>query len=159
MEQAINLSFVQICRGTDVRRSVTEALDLCRSAGFQRLDYLGDVEAPDYLERAKRDREAMDVRGMKVVQSHCPFFRYKENGLEKFREFAPRAVDTAAILGADFLVIHADEYRSSGAFDPEESLRQTREYLKPVVERCVQKGIRPAIENLFEDRAMFFRPG
>lgn len=152
MEQAINLSFVQICRGTDVRRSVTEALDLCRDAGFMRLDYLGDVTAPDYLERAKRDREAMDARGMKVVQSHCPFFRYKENGLEKYREFAPRAVDAAAVLGADFLVIHADEYRSGGAFDAEESLRQTREYLKPVVERCVQKGIRPAIENLFEDR-------
>ena len=152
MEQAINLGFVQCRYGTEEKRSVSEALDLCREAGFRHLDYLVDVAKPDYLEQARRDREAVDARGMKVIQSHCPFFRYGENGVEKFKEFAPRAVDAAAILGAEFLVIHADEYRSGGEFDAAETLRQTQEYLKPVIERCVQKGVRPAIENLFEDK-------
>ena len=152
MEQAINLGFVQCRYGTEEKRSVSEALDLCKEAGFMRLDYLVDVAKPDYLEQARRDREAVDARGMKVTQSHCPFFRYGENGVEKFKEFAPRAVEAAAILGAEFLVIHADEYRSGGEFDAAETLRQTQEYLKPVIERCVQKGVRPAIENLFEDK-------
>lgn len=152
MEQAINLEFVQIRRGTEEKRSVTEALDLCREAGFMRLDFLTDVQTPDYLEQAKKAREVIDARGMKVIQSHCPFFRYGENGLAKFKEFAPKAVEAAAILGAEFLVLHADEYRSGGAFDAAESLRQTREYLNPVIDLCVAKGVRPAIENLFEDQ-------
>ncbi len=152
MEQEINLGFVQIRRGTDVKRSMEEALDLCREAGFMRLDYLTDVQKPDYLEQAKRDRELIEARGMRVSQGHCPFFRYGENGLEKFREFAPKAVEAAAVLGAEFLVIHADEYRSGGEFDAAESLRQTREYLAPVIDLCVKKGVRPAIENLFEDK-------
>lgn len=152
MELSINLDFVQLRYGTDAKRSVEEALDLCREAGFMRLDYLVNVLTPDYLEQAKLAREALDARGMRVVQSHCPFFRYGENGLEKFKEFAPRAVEASAVLGADYLVIHADEYRSGGEFDAAESLRQTREYLAPVVDLCVQKGVRPAIENLFEDK-------
>lgn len=152
MELGINLGFVQLRRGTDEKRSAEEALDLCKEAGFMKLDFLGDVSKPDHLETAKRHREAVDARGMRVIQSHCPFFRYGENGLEKFREYAPRAVENAAVLGADFLVFHADEYRSGGAFDAAESLRQTREYLKPVIDLCVQKGVRPAIENLFEDK-------
>ena len=92
MEQAINLEFVQIRRGTEKKRSVTEALDLCREAGFMRLDFLTDVQMPDYLEQAKKAREVIDARGMKVIQSHCPFFRYGENGLAKFKEFAPKAM-------------------------------------------------------------------
>ena len=152
MELSINLDFVQLRHGTDAKRSVEEALDLCREAGFMRLDYLVNVLNPDYLEQAKLAREALDARGMRVIQSHCPFFRYGENGLAKFKEFAPRAVEAAAVLGADYLVIHADEYRSGGEFDAAESLRQTREYLAPVVDLCVQKGVRPAIENLFEDK-------
>ena len=152
MELSINLDFVQLRHGTDAKRSVEDALDLCREAGFMRLDYLVNVQTPDYLEQAKLVREAIDARGMRVIQSHCPFFRYGENGLEKFREFAPKAVEAAAELGAGFLVIHADEYRSGGEFDAAESLRQTREYLAPVIDLCVQKGVRPAIENLFEDK-------
>ena len=152
MELAINLDFVQLRQGTDAKRSVEESLDLCREAGFMRLDYLVNIQTPDYLEQAKRAREAIDARGMKVIQSHCPFFRYGENGLAKFREFAPRAVEAAAVLGADFLVIHADEYRSGGEFNAAESLRQTRDFLAPVIDLCVQKGVRPAIENLFEDK-------
>ena len=78
MELAINLGFVQLRHGTDVKRSVEGALDLCKEAGFMRLDHLVDVQSPDYLERAKRDREAIEARGLKVIQSHCPFFRYGE---------------------------------------------------------------------------------
>jgi len=37
------------------------------------------------------------------------------------------------------------------AFDPEEVLAKTEEYLAPVIDLCVENGIRPAIENLFED--------
>ena len=40
MLQAINAGFVQFQRGSDTPRPLGSALDLCKAAGFLRLDYL-----------------------------------------------------------------------------------------------------------------------
>ena len=150
MRQGINLNFVRKRRnGPD--RSLREALILCRNSGFSLVDYLSAVETPDWREQAERTREEMAELGIRVHQSHCPFFRYRKKGRELFEQYAPRAVKAAEILGAKFLVIHADECRSEDSFDSGEILRETCALLAPVVELCVKAGIRPAIENLFED--------
>ena len=150
MRQGINLGFVLKKRNAP-DRSPGEAVALCRDAGFSIVDYLTPVVEEDWREQAEAARELMDSCGVEVHQAHCPFFRYKEGGLKLFAEYAPRAVRAASILGAEFFVIHADEYREPDSFDFERILRKTREYLAPVVDLCAQAGIRPAIENLFED--------
>lgn len=150
MHQGILLSFVQKRRNAP-DRTLSEALGLCRNAGFTELDYLTDVKCADYLQKAEKARKEIDRHGLKVHQSHCPFFRYTPGGEALFGEYAVRAVEAAAILGAEHLVIHADEYRVTDSFDEKKILSATQEYLAPVVEKCVGHGIHPAIENLFED--------
>lgn len=150
MQQGINLGFV-LKRRNASDRSLQEGLELCRNSGFFLLDYLSPVSEDRWLERAKAEREMIDRSGLAVHQSHCPFFRYRPEGLNLFTEYAPRAVRAAAVLGAQYFVIHADEYREFDSFDPQRILRKTQEYLAPVIELCAEAGIRPAIENLFED--------
>ena len=147
MEQAIYLNYIQIRRQSTQKRSLEEAVQLCKNAGFYRFDYLSDV-----LDDAERDREIFDKAGVKVIQSHCPFFRYKEDGINKFKEEAPKAVKAAAKLGAEFFVIHADEYRMNDEISFDEMMKVTREYLAPVIDLCAEYGLRPAIENLFEEK-------
>ena len=150
MRQGINLNFVRRRRNAP-DRPLREALELCRNSGFRIVDHLTPVLDADWLEQAERLRDEMDCLGMTVHQSHCPFFRYKPGGLELFAEYAPRAVKAADVLGSKILVIHADEYREADSFDFHRILDKTREYLAPVIASCAEKGIRPAIENLFED--------
>ena len=150
MQQGINLNFVRKRRNAP-DRPLREALELCRDSGFGIVDHLTPVLEPDWLEQAKRAREEMDSLGIAVHQSHCPFFRYKPGGVELFAQYASRAVKAAAVLGSEILVIHADEYRDADSFDQARMLQGTCETLAPVVAQCVEAGIRPAIENLFED--------
>jgi len=147
MEQAIYLNYIRIRRKSSEKRPLAEAVRLCKEAGFTRFDYFSDS-----LDDAKRERELFDSQAVKVIQSHCPFFRYQDNGLEKFRRTAEEAVKIAAALGAEFLVIHADEYRMNDEISRKEMLKITREYLAPVVDLCGQYGLKAAIENLFEEK-------
>ncbi len=147
MEQAIYLNYIRIRRKSSEKRQLAEAVKLCKEAGFTRFDYFSDS-----LDDAKRERELFDSQAVKVIQSHCPFFRYQDNGLEKFRRTAGEAVKIAAALGAEFLVIHADEYRMNDEISRKEMLKITREYLAPVVDLCGQYGLKTAIENLFEEK-------
>ena len=150
MEQCINLGFVMIRRNSAERRPFEEALDLCNNAGFRLFDYLSPIGNDDWLELAERHRAVLDARGMKVVHSHFPYFRYSGPGVkEKILHAAPRAVQAASILGAQFLVLHGNEYVCK-TFDPEECFRQSTEYLRPVVDLCAEYGIRPLIENMGE---------
>ena len=135
MRQGINLDFVLKKRNAP-DRSLGEAVALCRDAGFSIVDYLTPVVEEDWREQAEAARELMDSCGVEVHQAHCPFFRYKEGGLKLFAEYAPRAVRAASILGAEFFVIHADEYREPDSFDFERILRKTREYLARI---CVRR--------------------
>ncbi|MDX9978609.1 MAG: TIM barrel protein, partial [Lentisphaeria bacterium] len=150
MELGINPGYVRKQRGNPQGRPMEEALLLCRNAGFTQLDYLSEL-GDDWEQIAHRRREEIDRRGLVVHQSHCPFFRYQKDGAGRFAEVAPRAVRAAAILGAQFLVVHADEYRVTDRFDESEILTATYDYLAPVVELAKQSGIRIAVENLFED--------
>ncbi len=151
MKQGINLGYVCYRRNSEEKRDFTEALALCRNAGFTEFDYLSSVLTDDYRETAHFCREALDRAGCTVHQSHCPFFRYQENGIRQFRKFAPRAVEAASVLGAKYLVIHADEYRPAGAYEPDDVFERNYDLMAPIVELCLKYGISPAFENLFED--------
>ena len=150
MKQCINLGFVMIRRNSKEKRPFEEALELCRNSDFLLLDYLSPLESDDYLEVAQRHRAALDARGMKVVHSHFPYFRYDGPGIrEKILHFAPRAVKAAQILGAQYLVLHGNEYVCD-SFDSEVCFRESTEYLRPVIDLCAEYGIQPLIENMGE---------
>lgn len=150
MELGINPDYARKQRGNPQGRSFEAALRLCRDAGFTQLDYLSGL-GDDWETLAQQRREETDRLGLVVHQSHCPFFRYQKDGAGRFAEVAPRAVRAAAILGAQFLVVHADEYRVTDRFDEKEILNATYDYLAPIVDLAKQCGIRLAVENLFED--------
>lgn len=145
--QSIHINHLQIRRNSPELRPLDHTIKLCQQAGFDYFDYL-----PDDLENAAADREIFDSLGAKVIQSHCPFFRHKPNGLEIFKKCAPQAVKSAAVLGAEFFVIHADEYRLEPGMSFHHALKATREYLAPVIDLCGEYGLKPAIENLFEEK-------
>jgi sugar phosphate isomerase/epimerase len=151
MELGINLGYVSKQRGNPSGRPFKEALQLCRDAGFMQLDYLSPLLGDDWESLAEQRREDIEQAGLLVHQSHCPFFRYQRDGADRFAQIAPRAVRAAAILGAQFLVVHADEYRVSDRYEQSEILNATYEYLAPIVELGKKLGVRIAIENLFED--------
>lgn len=151
MKQGINPGYVQYQRKKEEKRDFSDTLALCRTCGFTELDYLSPLKDENFRDTAHLHRELLNRAGMKVHQSHCPFFRYQENGIRLFPEFAERAVEAASILGAQYLVIHADEYRPADGFNSGEVLAKNYELLAPIVELCLKRNLSPAFENLFED--------
>ncbi len=152
MQISINLGYLRHTR-SGAPRSLTEAAGLCRSAGFRSVDYLSDVRREDWKENALAEREILEKCGLTVGQTHLPYNRYAAYPDDLFPEYVRRAIDISGILGASCAVIHADEYRARGRFDPEEVLRWTCAYLEPFAEQCEARGLVLAVENLFEDVA------
>lgn len=118
------------------------------------IDYITDAYADDYIERARACREIADKTGIVITQSHCPMGRYKRD--LSFEDVIPtsiRSVEIAGILGAKFLVVHADEYRFAPGeeYNPEKVIRVMYEYVSEILEKAKPYGIKVCIENLFED--------
>jgi len=135
-------------------QEIVRYAECCKEKGFESLDYITDFKRDDWDEHAKKCRELMDVNNITVHQSHAPFNRYRKYDKDEvYREYLTRAVDIAAILGAEYLVIHADEYRPSKGEKYEfEKVRDFMyDYFAPFVDRANEKGVGVAFENLFED--------
>ncbi len=152
MKQGINIGYVQLKRNSEEKRSLQEALFLCKNAGFLDFDFLSAWNCDDYLEVARQARELFDANGCSVHQSHCPFFRYKEDGISLFKQAAPRAVEIAGILGAKYFVLHADEWPEKVfGYDCSLAAQKNYEIMAPIVELCAKHNVFPAFENLFDD--------
>ncbi len=155
MKLGINLvCFVPARQGK--YRSHEEAARLCREAGFESVDcHVNFTENSDYLNIAKDLRRQYDAAGVKVHQIHLPLFRFRKDadGVQLFRENAPRAMECADILGAQFAVAHVDEHRISSPeeWEFDKILEITADYFSPVVELGKKYGITPCIENIYED--------
>lgn len=122
--------------------------------GIRHFDYLTDVKRPDYLEIAEKCRSIADKTGTEIHQSHCPFGRYKKNLTpEDILSTSLRAVEAASVLGARFLVVHADEnrYETDSSFNSEKIMLQMYDYISRIVEKAAPEGLTVCIENLFED--------
>ena len=155
MKLGINLVYV-VPSGQGNYRTHEEAARLCREAGFDSIDcHINFTEKPDYLNIARNMRRQYDAAGVKVHQIHLPLFRFRKNedGVALFRENAPKAMECADILGAQFAVAHVDEYRISSPDDWnfDRILNITADYFSPVVDCGVKYGITPVIENIYED--------
>lgn len=122
--------------------------------GIKYFDYLTNVESNDYIDKAVKCREMADKTGTFIHQSHCPMGRYKRD--IRFEDVLPvslRAVEAASILGAGYLVVHADEnrYDENDKYDSERIMLQMYDYISRLVEKAAPKGLKICIENLFED--------
>lgn len=153
MELGINLD--HLCKDRD-GITVTELADkaaYCRELGFTALDWVTDVNRPDWEDRAKAFRAEADTRGVVIHQSHAPFNRYIKAPMDQFDEEMKRTIRAAAILGAKYIVIHGDEYRMAPGevYDSRKIHEWTYDFLAPYVELARKCGIGVALEDLFEE--------
>lgn len=151
MELSILLDYLLKQRGTDRPRRMEEAAVLCRDAGFSFVDYTPDFQHEDWEARARHDREVLDAAGITVEQTHAPFNRYDTHPAALFPVYRDRLFRASEILGARYVVVHADEYRTVDHYDPKEIEDFAYDDLAPYVEFSAAHGLTVAIENVFED--------
>lgn len=150
MELGINLTYLTKGRNGQVR-ALNEAASLCAGAGFRYVDYLSDFRQDGWKENALRERELLDGFNLTVEQSHAPYNRYGSYAPEDFGVYMKRAFEIALILGARYVVVHADEYRAADRWDPDEIIPAMYELYAPYVDFARKHGLCMAVENLFED--------
>ncbi len=151
MELSFSLDYLLKQRGTKEKRDFAKAAALCRNAGFQYVDYSPDYKADDWREKALREKEILDRTGIIVEQTHAPFNRYGTHPEELFGEYYRRLFEASAIMGAKYVVVHADEYRTVDHYDEQEIQDFAYDYLAPYVDYAKKNGMTVAIENVFED--------
>ncbi|MBR7083467.1 MAG: sugar phosphate isomerase/epimerase [Clostridia bacterium] len=151
MELSFSLNYLMKNSHGKILRTADEAAKICRAAGFRYIDYTPDFKSDDWAEKARRDRELFDSLGITVEQTHAPFNRYQTHPDDVFPTYFKRVFEASKILGAKFVVVHADEYRTKDRFDGKEILDFTYDYLAPYVEYCAKNGLVVAVENVFED--------
>ncbi len=153
MELCMSLNYLLKTRTGEAPRSHEAAARLCATAGFRFVDYTPNLHADDWRERALRDRETLDAAGIAVEQTHAPFNRYGSYDPDEFGRLFARAFEASALMGAKYVVVHADEYRVTDRYDPREIEGYEYESLAPHVDFAAKHGLTMAIENLFEDNA------
>ena len=153
MELSISLDYLRRQRHTQTLRPLETVAAWCAQAGFRHLDYSGEYARDDWQAEAYRQREALDAAGLSVEQTHAPFNRYGSYEPALFAEYYQRAFETSRILGAKYVVVHADEYRPAGRCDEQQILSYTCDFLAPWVDFAAKNGLVVAVENLFEDKA------
>ena len=151
MELSFGLNYLSKRRGENEPRDFSKMVELCRDAGFRYVDYTPDFRSDDFERRAYSDREILDRAGITVEQTHMPFNRYQSHSEELFPVLCERTLLVSKIVGAKYVVVHADEYKTRGRYDTKEILDFTYDYLAPYVEYAEKNGMGIAVENVFED--------
>lgn len=122
--------------------------------GIKEFDYLTSVESADFRDIAARIRYIADKTETVIHQSHCPMGRYKPFlSYEDVLSVSLKAAEAAAVLGAKYFVVHADENRYDGgyAYNKTKIMKQMYEYVSALLEKASPYGMKICIENLFED--------
>jgi len=151
MELAMSLDYLGKMRGTDEKRGFEAMASMCREAGFRYVDYTPDFRSDDWEKRAQADREILDRAELMVEQTHAPFNRYGQHPEELFAAYYRRVFEASKILGAKYVVVHADEYRTVDHYDEKEAEDFAYDFLAPYVDYAKKNGMTVAIENVFED--------
>lgn len=129
-----------------------QAMEIAKEAGFDAIDYSyyykkeeQDVLGEDYLTYAQTLRAHLDAIGLECNQAHAPFsFAYEMAGEEAEQKFRliERAIQSAAILGAKCIVVHAIRV-PRGVED------YNVEFYSRLLPICEKSGIKLGVENLF----------
>ena len=145
----------------DYALTLTDIPAVIRTAGFDALDwstwqfclqggkvFAGLLNDDAWEAQINALREADERAGIVCRQTHCVstnYARYQTLDAEHLRLLEQRCIRTAAILGAEWTVIHP--FAPEGAAR-EESIRYFCEYLKPLEELAGKLGVGIAIENM-----------
>lgn len=151
MELSIILNYIMTKRKR--RCDISEASKLCIDSGFKYVDYTPDFVSENWRELALKDREVLDKAGIIVEQTHAPFNRYCQYDQNMFFTYYRRLFEASSLLGAKYVVVHADEYRTKDRYNEDEIVNFTYDYLAPFVDFSVKNNMTVAIENLFEDNS------
>lgn len=146
MEYGINIRYFSRDIGME------RAAELVARAGFSCLDYTPPVSADDWEATLRADLAVFRSHGLHVHQTHAPFGRYVKDPDYPHRLYVERCAEATALLGAEFMVVHGDEFDfASREFSPEAALSYNHDLFLPYVERGRREGYRVAFETVFED--------
>lgn len=142
-----------------IRKKVGDlrALTMIREAGFEGVDYSFywlPADSPmlgrEYLAYAEELRRHMDEIGLCCRQAHAPFdMKFGDSFDESNPHYLAivRAMEAAAVLGAERIVVHAvkipQEYGGINLID------YNTEFYGSLSPYCERFGIKVAVENLF----------
>lgn len=130
------------------------AVELVKEAGFDAIDYSyywgnekEEVLGDGYREHALALRKKLDALGLVCNQAHAPFsFGY--GAAFDVREpkylWLVRSIESAAILGAETIVVHALSVPDEVDFEA-----YNIAYYRSLIPYCEKFGIHVAVENLF----------
>ncbi len=137
----------------DRRRKESEMIKIHAKAGFKVLDHTPHLADENWREDVRRTKEEADKYGVLIEQTHAPYNRYTRKPLDEYRVDMDNFVEATHMLGAQRMVIHADDFGigDDGIYKPERTFALLYEFWAPYVDRCKTLGIEVAIENLFED--------
>ena len=131
-----------------------QAIRLIKEAGFDGIDYSfyytpddSPIVGERYLEHAKSVRAWLDESGLACRQAHAPFrFAYGEAMDESEPHYLEivRAMEAAAVLGAEHIVIHSIRPPME-----KDTLDYNLRWYRSFEPYCKRFGIRVAVENLF----------
>ena len=135
-----------------------KAIEIVKDAGFDAIDYsyyydkeCEEVLGENYKEYAKEIREHLDLVGIPCNQAHAPFnFKYgmtADTSEPKYLNIV-RAIESASILGAKNIVVHAISVPEGVDFE-----EYNVEYYKSFIPYCEAFNIHVAVENLYSKDA------
>lgn len=154
MELSTNLGYPAKMRGTDERRAIKDAAKIVKDAGFNYVDFgvARLVMEENWQDVFKKAREDVESAGLTVNQTHAPY-NFNSFDPDEYKELMRRSFEASYILGAENIVIHADNYApDEKGFDSETALKSICDFYTPFVDYAKKVGLNVAVENLFEVR-------
>ncbi|MBO4733022.1 MAG: sugar phosphate isomerase/epimerase [Clostridia bacterium] len=141
--------------------SFKDSIRIIKDAGFDAYDmWLGSIYSDpencvfckdDYIKEAMELRKYADMLGIVCNQAHAPNeWRLFDADREKKLDAAViRAIEVAAVLGADIIVVHPKQYMVY-AEHAQELFDINMEYYKSLIPYAKKYNIRIAVENMWQ---------
>ena len=138
------------------RLGVFDAMNAFKNAGFDCIDfsYFGlSNDSPflgeEYKEYSEKLRAHLDYIGLECNQAHAPFsLKYTDSWSEDNAHYIAllRSIESASILGAKNIIIHALDIPADCG---ETYTEYNRRFYRHLIPLCEKHNIKIAVENLF----------
>lgn len=135
-------------------RTLPEALDLVRAAGFSHFDLDARSE-----EEAEMIAAYVKDHNLSIIQSHIPFNRYKREDSQSFHKTVMEYAKYAKMIDSKILVVHGDEFNyKEQPYTAKAALEYNYRFFYDLVEYAENNGMRVAFENTFQETHLTARP-